>query len=561
MTNMYGSVLIAALMASSACLASAQDQPSVAIITGEIRDPTAREITFSYPLPSALGNSRQRVSLDSQDRFACEIPVVRGTLVGGYYAGGQPQWKWVQWLGAFLFDHSPLVFFVEPGDSLHVAVEEGFFGPSYTFSGPNADNSRLIAEWFPRYYSFRLDYEDLELEDFKRQIDQQRQEQFEFLTERREQYALSPGFIDYATAYFNYGWADRMISYPRNYWFANDHKNGDITPEYYDFLREIPLVDEKAIGVDSYHTFLVHTLDWELNKEFRPFRLYELYDLSDLELLEETEAQIDSMYQANQTQLDSLYEHREPLRLSEEIDLSGLGLSEATLAQLDSIYKHKRRRIIWDFPQRYDLAKEKLEGGVLYWFLAGVLIDGFEKGREAFALAHRRWEDFQQISPHSEYTGAVQAALDEALKPQPGLQPGQPAPEFTLHDLDGQPVSLSQFEGQVVLLDFWASWCEPCISDLPKLREIKKKTADWPVVFVNVSLDEDEEAWREAVDEHEIKGIHVRADSFASDVAKSYQIDGIPLYYLVDSQGLVVERFRIGIRETVEIVAMIEKSL
>ena len=561
MTNTYGSLLIAILIASSACLATESAQPQVAIITGEVRDPTAREITFSYPPPSALGSSMQHVALDSEDRFACEIPVVRGTLVGGYYGGGQPQWKWVQWLGAVLFDHSPLIFFVEPGDSLHVAVEEGFFGPSYTFSGPNADNSLFIAEWFPKFYSFRLDYEDLELEDFKRQIDQQRQDQFEFLTERREQYALSPGFIDYATAYFNYGWANRMISYPRNYWFANDHKNEDVTPEYYDFLQEISLVDEKAIGVDNYHTFLVSILDWELIKESRPFRLYDLYDLSGLELSEDTEAQLDSMYQANQAQLDSLYEHRESLRLSEEINLSGLGLSEATQAQLDSIYKHKSRRMMWDFPQRYDLAKEKLEGGVLYWFLAGVLIDGFEKGREALALAHRRWEDFQQINPHPEYTEAVQAALDNALKPQPGLQLGQPAPEFTLHDLAGQPVSLSQFKGQIVLLDFWASWCKPCISDLPKLREIKEKTADWPVVFVNVSLDEDEEAWREAVDEHEIKGIHVRVDAFASDVAESYQVDGIPLYYLVDSQGLVVERFRIGIRETVEIVAMIEKSL
>ena len=86
----------------------------------------------------------------------------------------------MQWLGAVLFDRSPLVFFVEPGDSLHVAVEESFFGPSYSFSGPNADNSRLIAEWFPRFYSFRLDYEDLEVEDFKRQIDQRRQDQFKF---------------------------------------------------------------------------------------------------------------------------------------------------------------------------------------------------------------------------------------------------------------------------------------------------------------------------------------------------------------------------------------------
>ena len=683
MTNTYGSLLIAILMASSACLVSAQSQSSVAIITGEIWDPTAREITFSYELPSALASSEERVVLDSLNRFACELPVVRGTLVRGRYEGGQPSWEWVQWLGAVLFDRSPLVFFVEPGDSLHVAVEEGFFGPSYSFSGPNADNSRLIAEWFPQYYSFRLDHEDLEVGDFKRQIDQRRQDQFEFLTERREQYALSSSFIDYATAYFNYEWANRMISYPMNYRFANGHKNRDITSEYYDFLQEIPLVEEKAIGVGSYHTFLVRTLDWldEESDSFRWPRLSESYDLSDLALADEIQARLDSLYEedgqhpklskmvnlsavdlspaaqaqldsmygkdgrwpklslrfdlskfglseaaqaqldsffeksdrgyritsseedapkvdttggvlvfhlsgdlpineqmesfrrtpklsekvdlsavglspAAQAQLDSMYEHREPLRLSEKIDLAGLGLSDAIQAQLDSIYKNKKPRISWSFPKRYDLAKEKLEGRVLYWFLAGELISGFEQGSEAFAVAQRKWEDFQEINPHPEYTEAVQAVLEIALK----LQPGQPAPEFTLDDLDGQPVSLSQFKGQVVLIDFWASWCGPCINDLPNLRKIKKETADWPVVFLNVSIDEDEAAWREAIDKHEIKGVHVRADGWGAEVAKTYQVRGIPSYYLVDSQGLIVEDPGIR-RDTDATVAAIEKSL
>ena len=151
---------------------------------------------------------------------------------------------------------------------------------------------------------------------------------------------------------------------------------------------------------------------------------------------------------------------------------------------------------------------------------------------------------------------AVQAALDEALK----LQFGQPAPEFTLYDLDGQPVSLSQFKGQVVLLDFWASWCGPCIENLPDLRKIKERTVGQPVVFLNLSLDDDEAAWRKAVDKHEIKGVHVRADGLSSDVAKSYQVNSLPSYYLVDSQGLIVERLRI-LRNTDAIVAMIEKSL
>ena len=276
----------------------------------------------------------------------------------------------------------------------------------------------------------------------------------------------------------------------------------------------------------------------------KTLKLSEKVDLSAIDLSEATRAQLDSMY-----------EHRQPLRLSEKIDLSGLGLSEATRAQLDSIYAYKRHRTFWSFAGRYDLAKEKLEGRVLCWFLAGELISGFEQGSEAFALAHRKWKDFQEINPYPEYTEAVQAALDKALK----LQPGQLAPEFTLDDLDGQPISLSQFKGQVVLLDFWASWCGPCISDLPGLRRIKEKTATLPVVFLNVSIDTDESAWREAIDKHEIKGVHVRANGFSSDVAKSYQVTGIPSYYLVDSQGLILENPII--RDTDEIVATIEKSL
>ena len=689
MTNTCYNLLIAMLIASS-CLASAQSQSSVAIITGEIRDPTAREITFSYQPPSALGSAEERVVLDSLNRFALEIPVVRGALARGHYEGGQPRWKWVQWIGYFLFDHSPFIFFVEPGDSLHIVVEEGFFGPSYSFSGPNADNSRLIAEFLPRFSS-SLDYEDLEMDDFKRQIDQRRRDEFEFLAEGREKYALSPVFIDYATAFFNYEWAKLMISYPTNYRFANHHENREIPPKYYDFLQEIPLVDEKAIGVGNYHTFLERTLDWESDMPKPPRRpsgaigplpserreLGEVYDLLDLELSEETLAQLDALYEkegqqpklsqmvdlsavgllsatqarldsmyekkgspklshmldlsafglsqtaqaeldsffekngrsyttissseeevarvdttdgalmffmpineqmesfkrtpklsekvnlsaidlseATCAQLDSMYEHRQSLRLSEKIDLSSLGLSEATCAQLDSIYTDTGSRIIWSFSKRYNLAKERLEGRVLYWFLARELIGGFERGgSEAFALAQRKWEDFQQINPHPEYTEAVQAVLDKVLK----LQPGQPAPEFTLDDLDGQPVSLSQFKGQVILLDFWASWCGPCISDLPDLRRIKEKTAALPVVFLNVSIDTDEAAWREAIDKHEIKGVHVRANGFSSDVAKSYQVTSIPSYYLVDSQGLILENPIV--RDTDEIVATIEKSL
>ena len=209
MTNTYSSFLITILLASSACLASTQSQSSVAIITGEIREPTSREIAFSYQPPSALGSAEERVVLDSLNRFACELPVIRGALVRSYCEEGRS------------------FFFVEPGDSLHIVVEQG----TYTFSGPNADNNRFMAELLPRLRGTRLDYEGLKVEDFSRQADQWRQDQLEFLAKKREEYALSPVFIDYATTYFKYGWARLMISYPMEYRRANGHENRELTPE------------------------------------------------------------------------------------------------------------------------------------------------------------------------------------------------------------------------------------------------------------------------------------------------------------------------------------------
>ena len=327
MTNAYCSLRIAILIASSACLASAQSQPSVAIITGEIQSPTSREITFGYESPSALEDSEERVALDSLNRFSFELPVVRGTLVRAYY------------------NEVRSMFFVEPGDSLHVVVEEGFSDSSYSFSGIGADNNRFAVEWMAEFGHPRLDYEGLEAEDFKRQVDQRRRNQFEFLAARSKEYALSPGFVDYAVAHFNYEWARLMISYPTEYRFANDHENRDLPPDYYDFLQEIPLVDEKAIGTMDYRIFLERTLNWEarerrdeagpfgrpsraigrpprdrgeLGKMLNPFRrpkLSEMYDLSNLELSEETVSQ-----------LDALYEKEGPLKLSQMVDLSAVGL-------------------------------------------------------------------------------------------------------------------------------------------------------------------------------------------------------------------------------------------
>ncbi len=681
-------ILIALLVMATGGFAAESSERSVAIITGEVREPTSREITFSYDSPAALGKQAgQRVVLDNRNRFALEIPLVRGTLVRGSYKSGGITWKPVRQAVAFLLKPSPLVFFVEPGDSLHISIHPGSFYTSFRFSGQNADNNRFIAEWYPRFQDFQRkirDSREMEADVFTRMVDGWRADQLEYLDRRRTVYALSPGFVEYASRYFNYTYAYLLISYPTNYRFATGRENRKITPEYYDFLNQIPMVDEKAIGVDPYHTFLVRTLDRELMEMPTSSGLSDIYDLTSLDLPEETEAQLDSLYEkdglrpklskmidlsglglpqsvrtsldsmyANRrkpwlsemfdlakmglseaaqarldsfyeksdgsyriatssklkklaidttdgalvfrlpeeegadpfkgfrsfrrtrkltemmdltgldispeigARLDSLYENRQPLRLSRKLDLADLGLPQAVQAKLDSIYAIKKRTVPM-LPRRFDLAEKKLNGRVRYWYLAEQLISSFQHGRDGFASTNRMWRDFQATNPHPEYNEAVQAVLDKAM----ALQPGRHAPDFTLTDLEGQPVSLSQFRGKVVLLDFWASWCGPCIGDLPFLRKIKKQTAGQPVVFVNLSLDSSDAAWRKAIEKHGIEGVHVRSGASGSGATSAYNVRGIPAYFLVDPQGMILERLAgLGIRDTDAVVAKILKSL
>ena len=364
MNNRSVSTLAAFMMMSTFASASETGPPSVAIITGEVRKPTSREITFRYDPPWALGRqSEQRVALDSRNRFALEIPVVRGTLVRGSFKSKSVPWKWVRQAASYAFNPGPLVFFVEPGDSLHIRINPGRLYTSYRFSGTNADNNRFVAESYPRFQDFQKkvsENREMEAEAFSRLADRWHKDQLEFLDRRRTRYAFSPEFVEYAKRFFNYTYAFLKVSYPENYRRATGRENPDIPPEFHDFLKRVPLVDEKAIGMGTYSTYLIRTLDLEMMRMPPSNRLSDQYDLSSLDLREETVAGLDSLYarygwhpklsrmidlaavdlsRVETAQLDSMYRNRRKPKLSERFDLEKMGLSETARTRIDSFYQ------------------------------------------------------------------------------------------------------------------------------------------------------------------------------------------------------------------------------
>ena len=118
--------------------------------------------------------------------------------------------------------------------------------------------------------------------------------------------------------------------------------------------------------------------------------------------------------------------------------------------------------------------------------------------------------------------------------------PGNPAPDFELTDINGETVSLSDFQGKVVYLDFWASWCGPCIREVPYAKELKKRFKDEEnLVFLYISIDEDKEAWRNTVRNREIEGVHLNVRGRYHEVPSSYNVSSIPTYYIIDRDGVI----------------------
>jgi len=132
--------------------------------------------------------------------------------------------------------------------------------------------------------------------------------------------------------------------------------------------------------------------------------------------------------------------------------------------------------------------------------------------------------------------------LGDAYGTMSKLAPGHMAPDFTFIDNNGNAISLSDFKGKVVYLDFWASWCGPCRAEIPSAKELEASLRGKEVVFLAVSIDESEKAWRDLISKQQLPGIHLLSPgNFESTAAQLYAVQGIPRYYLIDKNGLIVD--------------------
>ena len=120
---------------------------------------------------------------------------------------------------------------------------------------------------------------------------------------------------------------------------------------------------------------------------------------------------------------------------------------------------------------------------------------------------------------------------------------GRLAPDFTLIDLEGNRVTLSDFRGKVVFINFWATWCPPCRAEMPEIEAVYQEYKNQDVVVIGVDIRENESEVRQCVEEDDFSWIFVLDTTGA--VSASYAITAIPTSFFLDEEG-VIQSAQIG---------------
>jgi len=187
----------------------------------------------------------------------------------------------------------------------------------------------------------------------------------------------------------------------------------------------------------------------------------------------------------------------------------------------------------------YRLVEKAYKGRVRSEALAAILKAGFNTAKDV-EVFKPLMEEYLAKYATPKNAKEVETAYSNLGKTSVGKTP----PYFILKDQQGKDVTLKDFAGKVIYMDFWASWCSPCRYEMkngsPKLHAKFKENTD--VVFLYVSIDDRADLWKKAIAEDHVEGVHVlSAGGFKSPVGRAFNIDGVPQYIIIGKDGKIFD--------------------
>lgn len=200
-------------------------------------------------------------------------------------------------------------------------------------------------------------------------------------------------------------------------------------------------------------------------------------------------------------------------------------LSEDVQARFNDLYKNMQN-------ETYLLAKDNMNNAVgEFLLMTSTNLFNKEQLTELLAVADTSITNKPEIKRLKEF---IDAQVEKEAKVI-----GKPYTDVELSDVKGKSVKLSDYVGKgYVLVDFWASWCRPCVEEIPNLKKAYSTYKDKGFEILGVSIDEDESDWKTALDTHKMPWTQVRDGKQAASIA--YDISQIPFTLLIDKDGTVV---------------------
>lgn len=186
------------------------------------------------------------------------------------------------------------------------------------------------------------------------------------------------------------------------------------------------------------------------------------------------------------------------------------------------------------------LAKHKDEktddvAQILYMkaMLYNQVLNDSNKGEELIAQLRKEFPDSRQV--------ASLKKQDEAKKIQDALAVGTKFPDFDEKDMTGKPLSIANYKGKVVLIDFWAVWCGPCVAELPNVLKAYEKHHAQGFEIIGISLDRDQARLEKFIEEKHMPWPQFFDGLYWSNkLAVKYGVNSIPATYLLDGEGKII---------------------
>jgi len=154
-------------------------------------------------------------------------------------------------------------------------------------------------------------------------------------------------------------------------------------------------------------------------------------------------------------------------------------------------------------------------------------------------------EDFYAIYKANSTNEKNNSKIEESYNSLKKLAKGNPSPQFTNYEnFAGGTTSSEDLKGKYVYIDVWATWCGPCIAEIPSLKKVEEQFHDKNIQFLSISIDKekDHDKWKEMVADKNLGGMQLMADNnWESKFVTDYMIKGIPRFILIDDKGNIID--------------------